>query len=83
MLTYNIKRDLFQLQRETDQLRKTNKQLDEDLKNHKEVAKKTEKCYIGDLDCIRKELTRACKNNQELEVTNSELKEEVDIVDKL
>ncbi|XP_061378419.1 early endosome antigen 1 isoform X2 [Danaus plexippus] len=76
-------RDLeYKFKRETDQLRKTNKQLDEDLKNHKEVAKKTEKCYIGDLDCIRKELTRACKNNQELEVTNSELKEEVESLEK-
>ncbi|XP_069357809.1 axoneme-associated protein mst101(2)-like isoform X2 [Maniola hyperantus] len=62
--------------REIDQLRKMNKQLDEDLKSHRELSKKTEVSFMGDLDCIRKELTRACKNNQELEVTNSELKEE-------
>lgn len=68
---------LSEIQREIEQLRKMNKQLDEDLKSHKEVSKKTEVSLMGDLDCIRKELTRACKNNQDLEVTNSELKEEV------
>lgn len=54
-----------------------NKQLDEDLKNHRELSKKTEVSFMGDLECVRKELSRACKNNQDLEVTNSELKEEV------
>ncbi|CAG4929608.1 unnamed protein product [Colias eurytheme] len=68
--------------KEIDHLRKMNKQLDEDLKNHREVSKKTEMAFIGDLECIRKELTRACKNNQELEVTNSELKEEVESLEK-
>ncbi|CAH2084508.1 unnamed protein product [Euphydryas editha] len=68
--------------REIDQLRKMNKQLDEDLKSHKELSKKTEVSFMGDLDSIRKELTRACKNNQDLEVTNSELKEEVESLEK-
>lgn len=60
-----------------EQLHKLNKKLDEDLKTQKEVSKKTEMGFMGDLECIRKELNRSCKNNQELEVTNSELKEEV------
>lgn len=64
-----------------EQLRKINKQLDTDLKTHKDTSKKTEISYLGDLDCIRKELNRTCKHNQELEVTNSELKEEVTIDD--
>ncbi|XP_039754802.1 myosin-7 isoform X2 [Pararge aegeria] len=68
--------------REIDQLRKMNKQLDEDLKSHRELSKKTECSFMGDLECIRKELTRACKNNQDLEVTNSELKEEVESLEK-
>ncbi|XP_013141613.1 PREDICTED: myosin-7 isoform X2 [Papilio polytes] len=68
--------------REIDQLRRMNKQLDEDLKSHKEVSRKSEVSFIGDLDCIRKELNRACKNNQELEVTNSELREEVESLEK-
>ncbi|XP_026496411.2 myosin-4 isoform X1 [Vanessa tameamea] len=68
--------------REIDQLRKMNKQLDEDLKSHRELSKNTEVGFMGDLECIRKELTRACKNNQELEVTNSELKEEVESLEK-
>lgn len=54
-----------------------NKQLDDDLKTQRDVYRKTEVGFMGDLDSIRKELNRACKNNQELEVTNSELKEEV------
>ncbi|CAK1555248.1 unnamed protein product [Leptosia nina] len=68
--------------KEVEHLRKINKQLDEDLKSHREVSKKTEVTFMGDLDCIRKELSRACKNNQELEVTNSELKEEVESLEK-
>lgn len=67
----------LRLQREIEQLRRMNKQLDEDLKNHRELSKKTEVSFMGDLECVRKELSRACKNNQDLEVTNSELKEEV------
>ncbi|XP_041980148.1 myosin-8-like isoform X2 [Aricia agestis] len=62
--------------KEIEQLRKMNKQLDQDLKSHREISRKSEVSFVADLDCIRKELTRACKNNQELEVTNSELKEE-------
>ncbi|XP_022828408.1 axoneme-associated protein mst101(2) isoform X2 [Spodoptera litura] len=62
--------------KEIEHLRKLNKNLDTDLKSHKESAKRSEKNFIGDLESIRKELARAYKNNQELEVTNSELKEE-------
>lgn len=69
----------YLLQKEMEQLRKINKQLDTDLRTHKETSKKTEVTLIGDLDCIRKELNRSCKHNQDLEVTNSELKEEVTI----
>lgn len=58
-------------------MRKLNKHLDTDLKSHKESAKRAEKSFVGDLESIRKELARAYKNNQDLEVTNSELKEEV------
>ncbi|XP_072932888.1 uncharacterized protein [Epargyreus clarus] len=68
--------------KEIEQLRKMNKQLDEDLKSHRELSKKTEVSFMGDLEVIRKELTRACKNNQEMEVTNSELKEEVESLEK-
>ncbi|XP_023954514.2 myosin-8 isoform X2 [Bicyclus anynana] len=68
--------------KEIEQLRKMNKQLDEDLKSHRELSKKTEVSFMGDLECIRKELNRVCKNNQELEVTNSELKEEVESLEK-
>lgn len=60
-----------------EQLRKLNKSLDADLKIQKEAVKKTEFSFLGDLDMLRKELYRACKSNQDLEVTNSELKEEV------
>lgn len=60
-----------------EQLRKINKNLDEDLKVQRETSKKTEMGFMGDLECIRKELNRTTKNNQELEVTCSELKEEV------
>ncbi|XP_075975472.1 uncharacterized protein LOC142976122 isoform X2 [Anticarsia gemmatalis] len=66
----------MKFKKEIDQLRKVNKSLDEDLKAHKETSKKTEMGFLGDLESIRKELTRACKNSQDLEVTNSELKEE-------
>lgn len=65
------------MQKEIEQLRRVNKQLDDDLKTQRDVYRKTEVGFMGDLDSIRKELNRACKNNQELEVTNSELKEEV------
>ncbi|KAL0880369.1 hypothetical protein ABMA27_002808 [Loxostege sticticalis] len=68
--------------KEMEQLRKINKQLDTDLRTHKETSKKTEVTLIGDLDCIRKELNRSCKHNQDLEVTNSELKEEVESLEK-
>lgn len=68
--------------KEIEQLRKLNKQLDDDLKTQKEVSKKTEMSFLGDLECIRKELNRACKSNQDLEVTNSELKEEVESLEK-
>lgn len=64
-------------QKEIEQLRRINKQVDEELKAQRDLSKKTELGFMGDLECIRKELSRACKNNQELEVTNSELKEEV------
>lgn len=63
-----------------EQLRKINKHLDDDLKCQKDTAKKTEMSFMGDLECIRKELNRTCKANQDLEVTTSELKEEVIIV---
>ncbi|XP_075975474.1 uncharacterized protein LOC142976122 isoform X3 [Anticarsia gemmatalis] len=72
----------MKFKKEIDQLRKVNKSLDEDLKAHKETSKKTEMGFLGDLESIRKELTRACKNSQDLEVTNSELKEEVESLEK-
>ncbi|CAK1585652.1 unnamed protein product [Parnassius mnemosyne] len=68
--------------KEIEHLRRMNKQLDEDLKSHRELSRKTEVSFMGDLESIRKELNRACKNNQELEVTNSELKEEVESLEK-
>ncbi|XP_068634042.1 rootletin-like isoform X2 [Battus philenor] len=68
--------------KEIEQLRKLNKQLDDDLKTQKEVSRKCEVSYTADLDSIRKELSRCCKSNQELEVTNSELKEEVESLEK-
>ncbi|XP_045523402.1 myosin-2 isoform X1 [Pieris brassicae] len=68
--------------KEVEHLRKINKQLDEDLKSQCDTSKKAEVKFVGDLDSIRKELSRACKNNQELEVTNSELKEEVESLEK-
>lgn len=68
--------------KEVEQLRRMNKNLDEDLKIHKETSKQTEIGYLGDLESIRKELNRACKNNLDLEVTNSELKEEVESLEK-
>ncbi|XP_059057391.1 rootletin-like isoform X2 [Achroia grisella] len=68
--------------KEIEQLRKVNRQLDDDLNNQKEFSKKTEVAFMGDLECIRRELNRTCKNNQELEVTNSELKEEVESLEK-
>ncbi|XP_013193638.1 myosin-7 isoform X3 [Amyelois transitella] len=67
---------------EVEQLRRTNRQLEDDFKCHKESAKKTEVQFLGDLETIRKELTRCSKNNQELEVTNGELKEEVESLEK-
>lgn len=39
--------------------------------------KKAELTFKGDLETIRKELMRSNKTNQDLEVTSSELKEEV------
>lgn len=48
---------------------------------HKDLARKTERKFAGDLDTIRKELNRCCKQNQELDVTNSELKEEVSVLE--
>lgn len=54
-----------------------NKKLDNDLKAQRDINKKSEMTFMGDLETIRKELNRCCKNNQEMEVTNSELKEEV------
>lgn len=68
-------------QKEVEQLRKLNKSLDNDLRAQKEAVKRSENTFLGDLDAIRKELSRACKTNQDLEVTNSELKEEVCAVD--
>lgn len=67
---------------EIDQLRKVNKKLDNDLKAQRDINKKSEMTFMGDLDTIRKELNRCCKNNQEMEVTNSELKEEVESLEK-
>lgn len=64
-------------QAEVDELRKMNKGLDEELQTTKEIVKKVESRYSGDLASIRKELNRMLKNNQELEVNNGELKEEV------
>ncbi|KAF9422568.1 hypothetical protein HW555_001772, partial [Spodoptera exigua] len=58
------------------------KALDAKFKAQKESAKKAEKSFAGDLESIRKELARAYKNNQDLEVTNSELKEEVESLEK-
>lgn len=72
--------NLITLQKEVEHLRKINKQLDEDLKSQCDTSRKTEAKFVGDLDSIRKELSRACKNNQDLEVTNSELKEEVSLI---
>ncbi|XP_053605017.1 axoneme-associated protein mst101(2) isoform X2 [Plodia interpunctella] len=68
--------------KEVEQLRKINKKLDDDFKCHKETSKKNELEFLGDLEAIRKELARCSKNNQELEVTNSELKEEVESLEK-
>lgn len=68
--------------KEIEQLRRINKQVDEELKAQRDLSKKTELGFMGDLECIRKELSRACKNNQELEVTNSELKEEVESLER-
>ncbi|CAH2982699.1 unnamed protein product [Chilo suppressalis] len=68
--------------KEVEQLRRLNKQMDADFNSHKETSKKTELCYLNDLDCMKKELNRASKNNQDLEVTNSELKEEVESLEK-
>lgn len=68
--------------KEIENLRKTNKSLDEDLQGHKETWKKAEKSYKVDLDSVRKELHRICKSKQDLEVTNAELKEEVESLEK-
>lgn len=76
----HLKFMLILLQTEVDQLRKANKLLGDDLKVQKEVTKKTEMHFMGDLETIRKELSRCYKNNQDLEVTTSELKEEVSIL---
>lgn len=57
-----------------------NKNLESDLLAQKEGAKTAERFFAGDLDTIRKELSRSHKTNQDLEVTNSELKEEVSLV---
>lgn len=68
---------IFYLQKEIETLRKHNKQINEDLKIQKEYAKKSEVAFNSDMETIRRDLNRACKNSSELEVTNSELKEEV------
>ncbi|KOB72175.1 PFTAIRE-interacting factor 1A, partial [Operophtera brumata] len=43
-----------------------------DGKFKKDAAKRKEQCLLGDLDSIRKELTRCCKHSQELEVESLE-----------
>lgn len=58
-------------------MRKLNRQLDTDIKTQKEATKRTEVKFAGDFETLRKELNRTCKSHQDLEVTNSELKEEV------
>ncbi|KAL4709700.1 hypothetical protein ACJJTC_007431 [Scirpophaga incertulas] len=68
--------------KEVEHLRKMNKQLDEDFKTHKDMSKQTEKGFISDLEGMKKELNRSSKTNQDLEVTNSELKEEVESLEK-
>ncbi|KAJ8716794.1 hypothetical protein PYW07_003421 [Mythimna separata] len=68
--------------KELEQLRKVNRQLDEEVKVQQQTVMRTEVCFMGDLETIRKELTRANKCNQDLEVTNSELKEEVESLEK-
>lgn len=64
-------------------MRKITRQAEGELLTQKESARKAEKKFLGDLDTIRKELNRCCKQTQELDVTNSELKEEVSLYDAL
>lgn len=61
-------------------MRKIARLAEGELLTHKDSAKKAEKKFAGDLDTIRKELNRCYKQSQELDVTNSELKEEVGVV---
>ncbi|XP_026318741.1 axoneme-associated protein mst101(2) isoform X2 [Hyposmocoma kahamanoa] len=68
--------------KELDHLRKIARLAEGELLTHKDSAKKAEKKFAGDLDTIRKELNRCYKQCQELDVTNSELKEEVESLEK-
>lgn len=70
----------FHPQKELDHLRKISRQAEGELLVQKDSARKAEKKFGGDLDAIRKELNRCYKQNQEMDVTNSELKEEVSTV---
>lgn len=67
---------------ELEQLRKHNSKLNEDIQHFKECAKKTEVKFASDLDNARRDLNRSTKNVADLEVTNSELKEEVESLEK-
>lgn len=60
-----------------DRLRRINLYTNDDLEKTKQAAKEMETTYAGDLDAIRKELSRTYKENQELDTTVAELKEEV------
>ncbi|XP_063362437.1 interaptin isoform X1 [Cydia amplana] len=67
---------------EVEQLRRMNKTIETEMKTTKEASRKTEQKFFSELESVRKELQRACKNHQDLEVTNGELKEEVESLEK-
>ncbi|XP_063534410.1 rootletin isoform X2 [Cydia strobilella] len=67
---------------EVEQLRRMNKNVEKEMKTTKEASRKTEQKFFSELESVRKELQRACKNHQDLEVTNGELKEEVESLEK-
>ncbi|XP_061714091.1 myosin-6-like isoform X2 [Cydia pomonella] len=67
---------------EVEQLRRINKNIEKEMKTTKEASRKTEQKFLSELESVRKELQRACKNHQDLEVTNGELKEEVESLEK-
>lgn len=68
---------VISLQKEADQLRKMNKGLEDDYNCHKEISKKNENKMLGDLESVRRELSRACKSAQDQEGAKKKLKEEV------